>query len=252
MNQGLMQGLIPALEGGLNPSWASGRTYPANAAEWSAKHPTINAPTSIFPLQDASSPAADTVATNDLVAFSTPVFGATAEGSRLGVEFDSESDELKVASTTVLDPDGSKDMTYMIRCYIPTYSGSVPGIMAKRGGSGFPGWEIYLQADGSIKATQDGGASGRRDFANTGDYQNQWVDIAYVIEGTARIGRIETLSESVSYALTGVTSLSSTVGFNMGRSAATGRKALIGLVSEYCAVWDGTALTRAELLEIWA
>ena len=249
MNQGLSQGLKSVAQGA--PPVTSSRVYPVDGTEWTAAFPAITTPSAIWPMQDASAPAADGIGANGMVNTGC-VFNSTGEDDRVGVLFDANTDGLEVASALALDPDGATSMTYWARVYIPAAPTASYCIFSKRAGADLPGFEIYVHTDGLIRATQDGGASGRQDFQGAEDHRGGWHDIAYVIDRSgAGEGRIETDLEAASFALTGITSLSSTMGFALGVNLNTGRFSVVDMVASYAAAWDGAALTRPEFLEIW-
>ena len=230
-----------------------GRVYPGSSTEWVAAFPTITTPSAIWPMQDASSPAVDTVGSSDMIAAATPVFNTTAEGGRVGVLFNDPTDVIEIASSAALDPDGVTDMTYWFRVWVPLAVTPGESIFGKRAGTGLPGFEIYIHTGGVVKVTQDGGASGRNDITGAVDHQGAWHDFAYVIDRTGlNEGRIETGLETSTASLSAITSLASTMGLAFGRIATTGRNALQGSIVEYGAAWDGVALTRADLLKIWS
>lgn len=251
MNHGLTQNLASGLKSGLNPTGA-GRVWAESAAQFLARYPDIAPPTTINAMQDDSSPALDGVGGVDLSLVSTPAFGVTGESGRLAVEIDSALDQIRAPAGTDLNPDGAKDMTYLLRTYLPAYSATTPAIMSKRGGTGFAGFSIFMNSNGSLGVVQDGGASGRQDFTVTGDYQDQWIDLAYIIDRGTGLGRVETASGTTTKTLSGIASLGSTERFTFGRSAGEGRSALVGVLLSYFIAWDGTALTREEFLEITA
>lgn len=251
MKTGLKTGLVTGLKTGLGDIY-SGREYPASSSEWSYVFPTIAVPTSLWTMQGAGANIDDEIGSNDLVDTGTWLYQQAGDDGRYAVEADTITDQLRVASAAALDPDGATDMTYWVRVFMPATGDNPDAIFSKRSGSGLPGFEAFIDASGQVNAVQDGGASGRSDFVLGGDIRGRWVDIAYVIDRTGSDeGRLETTDGTASGSLSAITSLASTQGFGLGRNDAAARSTEVGIKFGYAAAWDGTALTRAQLLEIW-
>ncbi len=247
--------VLGALSGSLNASVrATTRTFPADATEWAAEFPGITVPTSIWTMQDLSSPAVDSVGSNDLVGGLTPVFNTPSENGRVGVLMDDTGDVIEVASAAALDPDGVTDMTYWVRIFVPAVIENNNSIIfAKRSDqAGFPGFEVYFLTDGRVQAVTDAGAS-LLITTHASDHRGSWQDIALVLDraGSNEV-RIETSLGVRVGDLTTIGTMANTQGFLMGFNADLSKVSTLNAIYAYGAAWDGAALTRAEFLEIWS
>lgn len=209
-------------------------------------------PAMLSTMQNTSDLIPDLVSTGNFVAADTPVFGSPAENGRVGVLFDSVLDKIELVDPDHLNPDGVSDYTFIIRAFLPNFSGG-GAIFNKRGNSsGFPGCSVYMDASGLLKCVQDGGDVGREDITiATHNHQNQYVDIAYVIDRTGlNEGRLESTLGTGIDTLSTIPSLGGNTPLAIGRSQYEGRSTMTGLLVTYFVVIK-KAMTRVELLEYW-
>lgn len=244
-------GLRSGLLSGLNPlaSVDAGRQYPANLTAWTAAFPSITAPTAIWQMQAASSPVPDEVGSDDLSSSGSPTFEASGEDGRVSVEATTTNDRLELAGAGSFDADGATDITVFGRFFVPA-SPTTGALFGKRGGSGNPGYYCgVITGSGYIIALHDGGTPTAGDTLEI-DHRGQWVDVALVIDETANEFRIETSLGSATVDNTSVGDSSSTAVLCFGQVPGI-LGTFLGWKCAYAAAWDGTALTRAQLLEIW-
>ncbi len=237
--QGVLQGINPG--GSLS--------IPTTPLEWLQNFPTIAAPTSAYGCQDASGGLEDMFGANDCTAVGTVQYEKAGYNGRLAVQMD-VNEGFEVPTASVMDPDGSTDMTAWALMYLPTPA-STRAAFGKRGGTNNPGYSLRITTAGYMHADADPGAAAGVADSLESDHGSSWKHVALVLDRVADELRIETELGTLVLDISTLGSLSTTAEFRWGTmDGVSGTGA--GTLMSYAAFWDGTALTREELLQIWS
>jgi hypothetical protein len=221
---------------GLNARW-----LPSTADEFAAALPAVTAPDGLWLFDEATGDFLDRIGSNDFsVAVGTVTRGVVGERGRKCIELASADAALEVVSTTFMDGGTDTNLSWFVRCFHAS-PGSNVGLLSKRAGSPFTGWQFLLRGANGVQVIVDGGTPS--DIANAGgDHRGLWHSVVGSFGWAALT--IDTDLGSGEDASISVENIATAVPMTLGAEANVDTEA--GVRVSYVAVWDGYALTATE------
>jgi hypothetical protein len=238
-------GLSRVVEAGV-PSFAAA-AFPAVAGQWAPSY-SSQSPSGIWTMQDAAAPARDRVGANDFELTGALDFRQAGDPDRFAIGgFTGGS--LALADAEVGDADAATSVSLWLRLRVPAVSGTgVYGFGHKKvSESGTePGWYMDLvRASGNLRLARSAGSSNAFLTASA-DHRDGWHDVFIVFDRGAGEVRFTT----------GLASDSASDASDFGNASPITLGPIVdsvaGWLVTYAALWDGYALTAAEVTEILA
>jgi hypothetical protein len=239
-------GLSRVVEAG-TPSFAAA-AFPSLADQWTASY-TSQSPSGIWTTQDAAAPARDRVGANDFELTGALDFRQAGDPDRFAIGGFGVGDDLSLADAEAGDADAATSVSLWLRLRVPAVSGTgVYGFGHKKASeSGLdPGWYVDLvRASGNLRLARSSGSSNAFLTASA-DHRDGWHDVFIVFDRGAGEVRFTT----------GLASDSASDAGDFGNASPITIGTIVAGVSgwlvTYAALWDGYALTAAEVSEILA
>jgi hypothetical protein len=237
MRQGIDIGVRTGILSGVSARWV-----PQTAEEFTAALPAVTAPSGLWLFDEATGDFADRIGSNDFsVSAGTVTRGVVGERGRKCIELASADAALEVVSTTFMDGGTDTNLSWFVRCFHASPS-SNKGLLSKRAGSPFTGWQFLLRGTNGVQVVVDGGTPG--DIATaSGDHRGLWHSVVASFDWAAALS-IDTDLGSGEDATISVADITTSVPMTLG--AETNITTEAGVRVSYVAVWDGYALTATE------
>lgn len=209
---GIQSGILSGIDGfpGGGGAPTPQRQFPASAAEWASKFPSLPAPLAIWICQEGASPLDDKIGTKDMVQNQALLYQRSGDpeptlSPRLAIEFDTQSTNefLSVTSDTTfgdIPAGGTRFMLVRFKC--PDNGATTRALAGKGSSSTLARWVQRIQATTGVFTFGIGDGTNSQTLSSVNAYDDGlYHDVAFGIDGAGSTVKTVTESENLSAAL---------------------------------------------------